>query len=165
MHDLSDIFQSLLQQHRLILYKVAHSYAHTQADQEDLVQEIILQMWRSFPRYDDQFKFSTWTYRIALNVAISYARKLHTHRKHFSPLSSPLAQSIPAETEEELPGSAALHQFIADLDPLNRALMLLHLDGYKHADIADTLGISVSNVATKLNRLKNKLRQSLRSTS
>src|SRR6185503_6542022 len=78
-------FLSLLDEHRKILYKVAHSYCRNPADRADLVQEIATQLWRSFGRYDDRQRFSTWMYRVALNVAISWVRTESRRRRHTAP--------------------------------------------------------------------------------
>src|SRR6185437_6952902 len=138
---------------------VAGLYSRTAADRDDLVQEISAQLWRSFDRYDEtRAKFSTWLYRIALNVAIAQARRWPAMDRH-EPLSSHHLDSIGsepvAEPDERL---EALHAFIGQLDALNRALILLYLEDRSYAEIAEVLGISATNVATKLNRIKQKLR-------
>lgn len=75
-------FQSLLDEHKKILYKVANLYSKNTEDREDLVQEIVVQLWRSFRSFDGRARFSTWMYRIALNVAISVNRRETTRRRH-----------------------------------------------------------------------------------
>jgi RNA polymerase sigma factor (sigma-70 family) len=75
-------FQALLDEHKRILYKVCHSYCRNRDDGEDLAQEIIVQLWRSFGRFDERYRFSTWMYRIALNVAISFYRRESTRTRH-----------------------------------------------------------------------------------
>ena len=157
-------FETLLEQHRGILFKVAGTYCFDPVEREDLMQDIATQLWRAFPSYDSTRCFSTWMYRIALNVAISSLR----HRNQIQ------RNTIPLETEEhDTIGSTAtavesnerlqlLYHCIAGLDPLNRALLLLHLDERSQRDIADILGISETNVATKLGRLKQRLRSDMR---
>ncbi len=155
-------FATLLQQHRGMLYKVAALYSHNAADREDLVQEISTQLWRSFGRYDEQrAKFSTWLYRIALNVAISQARRERRNEaERFEPLDERHADAIGGgaaipEPDERI---AALYAFIGQLDELNRALILLYLEEKSYAEIAEIIGISETNVATKIGRIKQKLR-------
>jgi RNA polymerase sigma-70 factor (ECF subfamily) len=153
-------FEALLEAHRGILHKVANTYCRNLADREDLVQEIAVQLWRSFPRFDGRCRFSTWAYRIALNVAISHARQESARARHTVP-----AEDRHVEIADE-PGPPAeelqlLHSFIEGLDGLYKALALLYLDGNSHQEIAEVLGISATNVATKIARLKERLRQSV----
>lgn len=155
-------FEALLDEHRGIVFKVAGLYSRSAADREDLVQEISVQLWRSFGRYDErQAKFSTWMYRIALNVAISQLRRQRwSEADRFEPLQTHHLETVGGgeampEQDERL---VALYAFIGQLDPLNRALILLYLEDRSHAEIAEILGISESNVATKISRIKQKLR-------
>jgi RNA polymerase sigma factor (sigma-70 family) len=155
-------FLALIEDHRRILYKVARAYGQTAADQDDLVQETVVQLWRSFPRYDARFRFSTWMYRIALNVAISFRRRESTRDQHLTSSGDEVlqiasgAEAAPAE-EIEL-----LYRAISRLDDLNKALVLLYLDGHSHAEMAEVLGISTTNVGTRIGRLKERLRDELR---
>ena len=155
-------FEALLHEHRRIVFKVAGLYSRTTADHEDLVQEISVQLWRSFARYDErQAKFSTWLYRIALNVAISQARRERwSEADRFEPLETHHLETVGggeaiSEQDERL---AALYAFIAQLNPLNRALILLYLEDRNYTEMAEILGISETNVATKISRIKQKLR-------
>lgn len=158
-----DEFVSLLDEHRKILFKVASSYGRTSADREDLVQEITAQLWRSFDRYDDRYLFSTWMYRVALNVAISFNRRETRRARHIVAAEDSVLESA-AEGSDTSTADAEvrlLHRFLDRLDKLDRALMLLYLDGNRHATIAEVLGISETNVATKIGRLKQRLRHEL----
>jgi RNA polymerase sigma factor (sigma-70 family) len=153
-------FVRLLQAHRAIVYKVAGSYSRTAPDRDDLAQEICLQLWRAFPSYDAERKFSTWMYRIALNVAISQARRTPWSRAgRLEPLDAIHRDTLSADDGSEQQAQLDIVlAFIAKLEPLNRALMLLYLDDYSYADMASILGISETNVATKINRVKQTLR-------
>ena len=160
-------FEMLLREHQGIVFKVAGVYARDAHESEDLAQEIAAQLWRSFGSFDEsRAKFTTWMYRVALNVAISHVR---CAKRSIAEQVEPL-DSVHLETVADEHGSqhevmerdervAALHAFIAQLDPLNRALVLLHLEDRSYAEIADVLGISETNVATKLNRVRQKLRE------
>lgn len=155
-------FGALLDEHRGIVFKVAGLYSRSAADREDLVQEISVQLWRSFGRYDErQAKFSTWMYRIALNVAISQLRPQRwSEADRFEPLQTHHLETVDGgeamhKQDERL---VALNAFIGLLDPLNRALILLYLEDRSYAEIAEILGISETNVATKISRIKHKLR-------
>jgi RNA polymerase sigma-70 factor (ECF subfamily) len=156
-------FLRLVDQHRGIIRKVAAGYCSTAADRHDLTQEIMLQLWKGYPRYSADRPFSTWMYRIALNVAISFLRGN----------TRPIRQTVPLEEiDREFPDENAaqpevdervvmLQHLISSLDPLNRALLLLYLDDHSYREIASIIGITETNVATKLSRLKERLRQNL----
>jgi RNA polymerase sigma factor (sigma-70 family) len=156
-------FQTLLEEHKRILYKVCNSYCRNRADRDDLAQEIAIQLWRSFEAYDGRRPFSTWMYRIALNVAISFYRRESTRTRHVLPGDERFLDAIDesANQPEEV---ALLYQFIDALEPLNKALVLLYLDGNSYLEIAEVLGISETNVATKIGRLKKTMRQEFRGT-
>jgi RNA polymerase sigma-70 factor (ECF subfamily) len=158
-------FLALLEEHRKILYKVASSYCRNPEDRRDLIQEIVAQLWRSFGRFDDRYRFSTWMYRIAMNVAISFYRSHSRRTRGTVPIEDSGLDLVAAEPEpEEVSDDVRLlHQFISQLDELNRALIILYLDGNSYDTIAEILGISTTNVATKLSRIKEKLRRSFAS--
>jgi RNA polymerase sigma factor (sigma-70 family) len=150
-------FQALVEEHRKILFKVCALYCKHQVDREDLAQEIVLQLWRSFRNFDDRCRFSTWMYRISLNVAISFNRRERTRTRHVRLGGETLFESI-QETEQLPEDMHSLYQYVEALDPLNKALMLLYLDGNSYQVIAEVVGITETNVATKLSRLKAKMK-------
>lgn len=154
--DLRPRFLALLREHHKIVLKVASVYARGQQDRNDLAQEIAAQLWRSFPRYDPERRFSTWMYRVALNVGISFARRERTRDDRFEPLEDPAAVAAVADEPDER--LLQLYAVIAGLAELDRALILLYLEERPHSEIAAILGISETNVATKLGRLKQRLR-------
>jgi RNA polymerase sigma factor (sigma-70 family) len=154
-----DKFLALLEEHRKILYKVASSYCRNPEDRRDLIQEIVAQLWRSFDRFDDRLRFSTWMYRIAMNVAISFYRSQSRRTRGAVPMEESGLDLIAAESEEVSDDVRLLHQFIGQLDELNRALIILYLDGNSYDTIAEILGISTTNVATKISRIKERLRR------
>jgi len=155
-----DEFHDLLERHRRIVFKVANTYGHQPDDRADLAQEIAAQLWRAFPGYDRQRAFSTWMYRIALNVAISHVRTQTHRQRHTVPLDDELHDIA----DERGPDHEAdqrvrqLQRFISQLEPLNRALLLLYLEDHSTREIADILGISETNVSTKISRLKQRIR-------
>lgn len=160
------LFQALLEQHQKILFKVANSYCRNAEDRRDLVQEISLQLWRAFPRYDRARSFPTWMYRIALNVAISFARR--AGRRVMQPLaeddSATGSDAVQAISQEQDDQAAALQRYISRLDDLNRALLLLYLEEHSYREIAAVLGITETNVATKIARLKLRIRNDFSTT-
>lgn len=139
-------------------------YCRHPNDRDDLMQDIRAQLWRSFRAYDaSRAKFSTWMYRIALNVAISRVRSEQTIAAFRFESIDDHAESLPGGTDVEVPDArlAALRSLIDVLDPLNRALMLLYLEERSYADMAAILGISETNVATKIGRITQMLRTQL----
>jgi RNA polymerase sigma factor (sigma-70 family) len=157
-----DRFAALLEEHRRILHKVARAYGRGEEDRRDLVQEMAAQLWRAFPRFDDRLRFSTWMYRVCLNVAISYVRRESVRARHLHPGDPALleehAERVGFSGDRDL---RLLEAFLAGLDELDRALMLLYLDGCPHRAIGDVLGISETNVGTRIGRLKERLRREL----
>jgi RNA polymerase sigma factor (sigma-70 family) len=151
-------FQNLPEDHKKILYKVCHSYCRNPGDRDDLAQEIIVQLWRAFRAFDDRVRFSTWMYRIALNVAISFYRRESVRTRYVLPGSEHLLEAID-ETGNPSEEVQMLFRWIEDLDPLNKALVILYLDGNSYQEIADVMGISQTNVATKISRLKQTMRE------
>jgi RNA polymerase sigma factor (sigma-70 family) len=154
-------FGLLLREHRKIVLKVAAIYARHAEDRRDLEQEIYAQLWRSFAGFDERrAKLSTWMYRVALNVAISQVRRAGPSTGRDEPLNDAHREGIAGEEPniDHEQRVTALHSFIGRLDPFNRALILLHLEDRSYTEIADILGITETNVATKINRIKQKLR-------
>jgi RNA polymerase sigma-70 factor, ECF subfamily len=155
-------FVDRLNDHRAILFKVVSAYCGDKFDREDLAQEIVAALWRSYARFDERSSFSTWMYRVAVNVAISFLRSDTRKRRHVVPADASVLEAIPdAENPQTDERMNVLRDSIAALDPLDRALMLLYLDDCPHSEIASILGISESNVGTKVGRIKQRLRREL----
>jgi RNA polymerase sigma-70 factor (ECF subfamily) len=153
-------FLALLEAHRTIVLHVASAYARNVTDREDLAQEIVAGAWRSFARYDPARAFSTWLYRVALNTAISWVRRSSRHVRRRAADESALA-AVAVHDPDALAiddDVGDLRAAVAALDELPRALVILHLEGNSYAAIAEILGITETNVATKLSRLKTHLR-------
>lgn len=160
MDDSTDIFLQLIENHKGIIFKIARSYCKEVEDRQDLVQEIIIQLWQSHGKYDSQFKLSTWVYRVALNTAISFYRKNKIRVESSVELSAIFESSLQAdESFEEDPNLVALQAFIQELRDFDKALILLYLDGLSQKEIAEVSGISPTNVGTKLSRIKKALQQ------
>jgi len=155
-------FVERLQQHRRILYKVSSTYCRDREDRRDLVQEMIVELWTAFPRYDGRTQFSTWAYRIAMNVAISHVRHRSRQQRDVRQTVSLDELGLDFSDADAFESGQAdnlrtLQTLIHDLDELNRGLILLFLDGYSADETAEIMGISASNVSTRINRLKQKL--------
>lgn len=154
-----DEFLKMLEESKGIIFKISNSYCSEKEAQKDLVQEIIIQLWNSFDQFDGNAKRTTWVYRVALNVAISNYRKSKTRKKHVEFTSE---EFVTVEVESDFDNDddiKLLHKLIEKLDGLNKAMMLLYLDGNSYEEIANILGITSSNVGTKINRVKKKLKE------
>ena len=155
-----DQFLYLIQQNKKLIFKVCNTYCADAEDRKDLVQEVIIQLWHSFGSYNNQYKLSTWMYRIALNTAISFYRSDRKRKANTSSISENIFDIADDDTSHELDERVTLlYQFINQLDELNKALMILYLDNNSYKDMADILGITETNVATKISRIKQHLKQ------
>ena len=151
-------FLEMLENHRGSLYKIANAYCRDAEARRDLVQEMTYHLWKSFGNYNDTYKHSTWIYRIALNVAISFYRKDHVRKEQTDILSDSILNlkdtEVPAESDQHL---LLLQQFISELREMDKAVMLLYLEEKSHKEIAEIVGLSESNVGTKISRIKTNL--------
>lgn len=157
--ELNDTFHQIIEQHKRILLKIARTYCQNEEDRQDLVQEMMIQIWKSLHKYNNTFAITTWLYRICLNIAISFYRKSAT-RKHLNiPLVEELSSISNEENNEKQEQLSLLERFISELNDLDKALMLLYLEDKSYAEISEIMGLSVSNVGTKLGRIKEKLKK------
>jgi len=156
----STAFLQIIDANKGIIYKVANSYCRDEENRKDLIQEIILQLWLAYPKYNPTFKLSTWMYRVALNVSISFYRKENRRGKISQPFSEEIISlsygNIPGDKNEDL---ELLQRFIKELKEIDRAVLLLYLEGNSQQEISEILGLSVSNVSTKVSRIKQTLKQ------
>ena len=134
-------------------------YGATAPDRQDLFQEIVIQLWRSYPSFRGEAKFSTWLYRIALNTAISDLRK---QRHYITPLDPDYLptqlKDIPYSTERE-EQLQSLYAAIDRLTEVEKALTMLYLEDKSYAEMEEILGIPQNNLRVKMNRVKEKLRK------
>ncbi len=154
-------FVQLIEANKGIIIKICNAYCPDKNFREDLAQEIVYQLWKSGKTFQPGYKFSTWMYRIALNVAISFYRK----EKKQPELVSYADQTDTADINEGIPEMEEkvnrLQQLINEMNALDKAMMILYLESKSYAEIAEVLGITETNVATKLSRIKGRLKQRL----
>ena len=153
-----EIFIKAIQENEKLIYKVASFYTDCKDDREDLVQEIIYSLWKSFETFKQHSSLSTWMYRVAMNVSIFHLKK---SKKRVPSVPIDLNVLNFPETafddfEEKL---QALQKLIKDLNLFDKGILMLYLESKSHEEIAEIVGISKSNVGTKLSRIKEKLRQ------
>ena len=154
-----DEFLILINQHRAMLHKVCNVYCHSAQDRQDMFQEIIIQLWKAYPRFRGDSKFSTWLYRIALNTAISDLRKQQRRVKTIYSEDAPMnisAEEMDKEKEEQL---QQLYKAIADLGEIEKAIVMLYLEDKSYEEMEEILGINQNNLRVKMNRVKEKLRK------
>jgi RNA polymerase sigma-70 factor (ECF subfamily) len=158
------LFMCWLEQHSGLIFKVARTFAPSDADRADLVQEILLQLWRSLPRFEGKARESTWIYRVALNTALAWHRGENKRRATQTPLLAidqfPEPDDLAAREREELVGR--LYTAIRRLQKMDAALVLLYLDDLSYREMAEVLGISETNVGVKLNRARKALAEMMK---
>mgnify|MGYP003488130214 CR=1 FL=1 len=153
-------FLKLIEENKLIVYKICNTYCRNSNDRDDLAQEIIYQLWKSFNHFNGNVKFSTWMYRVALNVAISFYRKSVKGNVFIELTESHTGLPDKEDRKPELEKNVEyLQQFINELKELDKALMILYLEEKSYGEISEILGITETNVATKISRIKEKLKQ------
>lgn len=146
-------FLDMIRQNEGIIYKVASFYADVDHPISDLYQEVVLNLWKSFASFRGDNKYSTWIYRIALNTCVSFYRRSKRNVTYVD-----ISMDIP-DTVDNSEDIQELYKLINRLGKIERALVLLYLDDKSYKEIAEITGLSVTNVATKLSRIKEKLRQ------
>ncbi len=153
MVTISDVFVNLINEHQGILHKICRVYATTEDDRRDLFQEILLNAWKSFPKYEFRAKFSTWLYRVALNTALMGKRKWTPPSVDTEAVWEQVAQPESADGEE----IQMLYRAIETLNSTDKALILLYLDELSYRDISDVMGLTDNHVGVRINRIKKRL--------
>ncbi|WP_462318146.1 RNA polymerase sigma factor [Marinilabilia sp.] len=150
-------FLAFLENYKRLITKVSGIYCHDIEERKDLIQEIIIQLWKSFPRYDNKYPISTWTYRIAINVSISFLRKNTSQKKvrEGYRVEVQWMEFDPPPGDERLD---MLYRFIDLLKPIDKAIIMLYLEEHSNKEIAEIMGMSKSNVSTRKLRIKETLK-------
>ena len=150
----------VISRHKNLIYKICFSFCSDPDDRKDLEQEILVKIWNGFSRFDGRVNISTWIYRIALNTAISFYRseKKKGYKVSMDSAIFSLSDSSDMETEHKQ-NVEQLYCFIEELKEFDKALMLLYLDDIKYSEISKIIGITETNVATKINRIKKQLKE------
>ena len=152
-------FIQILNENKWVLYKVINTYCKDSEDRKDLEQEILIQLWKSFELYNNQYKISTWIYKISMNVSISFYRSNINRKTKTSPINESIFQ-VAAQTDNSFDEERKfLYDFINLLDDFNKEILILYLDDHSYKEIAEIVGITESNVGTKINRIKKKLQE------
>lgn len=152
-------FTRMINEYRGMIFKVCTIYSTDKESSKDLFQEIVLQLWKSFPSFKKESKESTWIYRVALNTAITNFRK-EIKKPGFSPLDEDQFQ-IPDISSNEGELLDRLMNAINHLTGVEKAIALLYLEDKSYDEMASVLGMSNSNIGVRLHRIKNKLNELL----
>lgn len=155
-----NLFIEIIQQNEALILKVVSIYCQHREERRDLYQEIVMQLWRGFQKFEGKSKTSTWIYRVALNTAISGLRKSgrSPERSDIDLATMDIIEPSGDHLQERI---SQLYTAIADLNDLEKAITLLYLEEKSHTEIAEITGLSLSNVGTRFARIKEKLRNKM----
>ncbi|QBJ87057.1 sigma-70 family RNA polymerase sigma factor [Chryseobacterium gleum] len=152
-------FLKLVNRHKGIVYKASRIYADSVEDQEDLQQEILIQLWKSYQNFKGSSEFSTWMYRVAINTAITYLKK----EKQRSGNHTEVPHHFEVQQEDYNPAKdrqlEIFYSAVQELNPLEKAVIFYFMEGMSHKEIGKNLGLSEGNARVKLSRTKEKIQQ------
>lgn len=154
-------FVNLLEENQNLIHKICRLYTDEESAHKDLFQEISIQLWKAYPSFRGESKFTTWAYRIGLNTAISLFRKKNRQidTTSFNPIIHHFEyQEYNEEEEQQL---KLMYRSLHQLNDIDKALVFMYLESKTYEEIAETLGISEVNARVKMNRIKNKLKKIL----
>lgn len=150
-------FEKKIQEHELLIRKVCRMYAYTDADRQDLFQEIVIHLWKSYPKFKGLSKFSTWMYRVAINTAITGLRKQKDFITSYEPTALPSDHIDENNADEEQ--WQQLMKAIEKLNEIERAVVMLYMEDRTYEEMEEILGINQGALRVKMSRIKDKLRQ------
>ncbi|MDQ8203532.1 RNA polymerase sigma factor [Pelagicoccus sp. SDUM812003] len=154
------IFDDWLDEHSAVIFKVVRAYAFSPHDRDDLFQVVVLEIWRSIPKFEGKSKETTWLYRISLYAALAWSRKEKRAKERISEANGTAGVYLQANDK---PNRRVdwLYERIAKLEAVDRSLTLLMLDGYSYREISDIVGLTESSVGARLSRIRKKLTEQL----
>jgi RNA polymerase sigma-70 factor (ECF subfamily) len=159
--NVSEQFLSIFEDNAGIIIKISRAYTNTSHDREDLINDIALELWKSYDKFKGDSKISTWIYRVALNTSMNYKRKKKKDSLFYSINDFKKNEILPWLVEQEQENSSELellYNCIDELNEINKAIILLYLDGNSHDEISEIMGISKTNVGTRISRIKEQIK-------
>ena len=160
------LFTEWFERYKALIFKVVRAYADNLQDQDDLFQEILLQLWSSIPNFNSDCSQTTWIYRVALNTALSWRRgQTRKKKKHKTMLDITEHAYIEQNYSSRTQDHSVLNQVydaIRQLPKAESSIIIMHLDGLSYDEMAEVLGITISNVGVRLNRARKNLAQLLK---
>lgn len=154
-------FSKRIEESQGIIHKVSRMYCDNEEHRKDLFQEILIQLWKSYPSFRGDSKFSTWMYRVAINVAIQDLRKNKKKQQLFFQTNQFKDTSDEKKSEVQDEKLKLMHKAIAGLNKVEKAIVMLHLDEKSNEEIAEIVGITQNYVRVKMNRIKTKLSKTI----
>lgn len=156
----SDFYTISILPYAAIIIKICRAYTDTQEDFEDYYQEVCLQIWRSRNNFDGQSDWSTWIYRLSLNVCLTLLKKKKNNKQHF------VSDALPPELIEDSKSFSdddlnELYKAIRQLSEVDRAVILLYLEEKSYDEIADIIGTNANNIGVRISRIKERLKKLL----
>ena len=149
-------FKEFIEDNKATIYKICRAYAHDTEELKDFVQEVTIQLWRSHQNFQNRSQRSTWVYRVTLNVCLTLAKK---RKRGVDTMALLVTDAYEANTETEDEQTVMLYKAIKQLKESDRAIILLYLEDKSYKEMAEILGITVTNVGARVNRVKNQLKQ------
>jgi|SRR6056297_1176025 len=154
-NQITEHFMDIFENNLPLILKISRAYTKTKQDREDLINDIAIELWKSFNKFEGKSKISTWIYRVALNTAMNSKRQKKNKYVFFNE-----AENINwLDESSDDPETNLLYECIEKLDEINKALIILYLDGNSHDEISEITGISKTNVGTKISRIKKQLKR------
>jgi RNA polymerase sigma-70 factor (ECF subfamily) len=152
-------FEKDIKENESLIHKVCRIYGYTETDRKDLFQEIVIQLWKTYPNYSGQSKFSTWLYRVAINTAITGLRKQKKFITSYEPaaLNTDISDDVYCNRDDER--MQQLYFAIDQLNQVEKAIVMLYLEDRQYDEMEEILGISQGNLRVKMSRIKDKLRE------
>lgn len=158
-------FQELLTENKEMIYRLCYAYLYNKDDVEDLFQEIMINIWNNLDKFRNEAKISTWIYRIAVNSALMHNKKSQKHRSIYSNIDSEIGKTILDDSEEMKEKEHRIEELrkaISQLKKQDRLIISLVLEGVKYEEIAEIMGMTMSNVGVRINRIKSNLFKMMR---
>ena len=152
----TDEFVQWIREHEGIIYKISRAYEPNLENQKDLYQEIVYQLWKAYPNFRKEAKVSTWIYRIALNTSLTYKKRTQK-RKAQLPQEFALPDIVEETDSLQEDRIKQLYESIQQLNLVDKGIVLLHLEGKSYAEIGKIMGLTATNIGTRLARIRKKL--------
>lgn len=155
-------FVDLVDKHQNLVHKICKLYTNSIAEHKDLFQEITIQLWKAYPKFRGDSKFSTWMYRVGINTAITIYRKSKRRIRsyNFDDVSYKIPEDNPYNDQEDKQ-LEAIYKAVKALNDIEKAIVFLYLEDKSYREISETIGLTEVNARVKMNRIKNKLKKQL----